>query len=137
VLSRLAIYGDGINDEGTIEAGTLDPETGYTGTFMLRVNDQEPQLDVTAITAEPAQVAARIEPFVTTETPASRPGLYRLIVHIDPHQKPAVYKGDRRGKLRITFAHPRIKLLDLGVEFVVVKPKSLFGGTGVAAADRP
>jgi hypothetical protein len=116
VLRRLAVYGEGVTPAGTIEAGTIDPRAGYSGTYILRVNDDQPELKVTQITTEPALLEARLERYA--ESGAS--GIYRIFLHIRPSDVAAVYQGENRGKLSITFDHPRIKSLDLGVEFVAL-----------------
>ena len=117
VLSRLTAYGKDVDIHGSIDAGTLDADQGYQATFTIKVNDNEPNLVVTNITAEPSFIGARLEPY----SEAGNPGLYRLHVHIPPSDRPAAYRGEKQGKLTISFDHPRISKLDLGIDFIVKK----------------
>lgn len=117
VLRRLAVYGKDIQPWGIIEAGTIDSSQGYQAEYMLKVNDNLLDLTTSSVETSPSFVEAH----VTSYDPVKKPGLYRLRVHIPPSGHPGNYQGDRRGKIRLTFDHPRIKTLDLGIEFVVVK----------------
>jgi hypothetical protein len=123
VLGRLTVYGQHIDNRGHIKAGTLDARTGFNGVFTLRVNDRQPDLNVTGVTADPAFITARLEPY----SKDGNPGFYRLHVEVPPSDVPAAYVGEKHGQLTLLFDHPRITRLELGIEFVVMKSS----GTGV------
>ncbi|MEX2317684.1 MAG: hypothetical protein WD669_11070 [Pirellulales bacterium] len=133
VLRQLVVYGDDINVVGTIEAGTLPPRAAYVGQFTLRVNDDLPDLAVTDVVTAPEFIQASLEPYSESGTP----GLYRLRVRIPADTPPAAYVGENLGKLTLTFDHPRIKSLELGVEFIVLDSVRKSNGTPVAAAHGP
>jgi hypothetical protein len=133
VLRRVAVYGDDIDIYGTIDAGAIDSRDGYERTFLLKVTDEEPKLRVARIETVPAFVEVRVDPYGVGDAtdvrgptdddtaPARAAGLYRLHVRIPPRNVPAAYQGDNRGKISISFDHPRIKPLELGLDFVVLK----------------
>jgi hypothetical protein len=123
VLGRLTVYGQHIDNRGHIKAGTLDSRTGFNGVFTLRVNDRQPDLNVTGVTADPAFITARLEPYSKDGTP----GFYKLHVEVPPSDSPAAYVGEKQGQLTLLFDHPRITKLELGIEFIVMKSS----GTGV------
>ena len=84
---------------------------------MLKVNDDLLELSTTRVETSPAFIEASVEPHET----AKKPGVYRLRVRIPPSGRPGNYQGDRQGKIMVTFDHPRIKSLELGIEFVVLR----------------
>jgi hypothetical protein len=116
VPSRLVVYGNDIDEFGTIEAGTVTPRRGYRGTFTVKVNDPEPRLGIKYIEAAPDLIEARLEP----DTSAGARGIYRLSVQIPPSEVAVACVGKDQGKLTIAFDHPRIEILELGVEFIVL-----------------
>jgi hypothetical protein len=115
VLGGLTVYGKDLNEMGNIAVGTLDAQKGYETTLTIKVNDAEPKLYLTGISAEPAYIEAQLEP-----SAENRSGSYDLHVRIPPTDRAAGYLGQNRGKLTISFDHPRIEQLNLGVEFVVL-----------------
>jgi hypothetical protein len=134
VLGRLTVFGEDLEDNGTIDAGTINARAGYSGTLMIQVTDENPELGSIRIAAEPAFIEARVEPY----DGGQKPGMYRLYVHIPPREDSAVYQGEDRGSLTISFDHPRIKPLQLGVEFVVlnsVRPR--IGEVGNMVRQKP
>jgi hypothetical protein len=131
VLRRLAVYGKEINIWGTIEIGQIDPLVGYEASFVLKAYDDDPELRVTEIRAQPDFIEARIEPFDDGKTP----GTYRMTVRIPPvpQSTPGVYQVENQGKLTIAFDHPRIEPLELGIDFYLTKlPGWKPGGSQVA-----
>jgi hypothetical protein len=116
ILGRLTVYGKDVTSFGTIQAGLIDASRGYDGFVTIKINDPETELSVREIVAEPSYIEAHFEPF----TEANAEGLYRLRVHIPPSDKAASFRGNKQGKLRLTFDHPRISELELGVDFIVL-----------------
>jgi hypothetical protein len=120
VIRRLSVHGPDIDVTGTISAGTVDSERGYTGMFTVRVNDAEPELPLVDTYTTPSFVEVLWQPYGDKAVA----GLYRLQVRVPPQATPAVFQGPTKGKVKLVFAHPRISELDLGIEFVVMKSRS-------------
>ena len=117
VTGRLSVYGKDMRSWGIIEAGTIDWQRGYQNELLIKVNDADRELVTTHTETFPEFVEAKLEPHAA----AGKPGLYRLKLRIPPDGRPGAYQGDRQGKITISFDHPRIKSLELPIEFVLVK----------------
>jgi hypothetical protein len=116
VLGRLTVYGKDLNEMGNIEVGTLDEGKGFETTLTIKVSDADPMLKVSEVTTIPNYIQAQLDALPDRGIP----GMYRLHVRIPPGRRAASYLGQNRGKLAISFDHPRIEQLNLGVEFVVL-----------------
>ena len=117
VTGRLSVYGKDMRSWGIIEAGTIDWQRGYQTDLTIKVNDAERELVATRIETFPKFVEATLEP----QAAADKPGLYRLKLRIPPDGRPGAYQGDRQGKITISFDHPRLKSVELPIEFVLLK----------------
>jgi hypothetical protein len=115
VLRRLSVFGEGIDYDGTLNVGLLKPAQGLDRVLTVRVQDRDKDLRVTGVTTHPEFIKATLEPFPG----ANLPGMYRLRLQIPPGAKPGNYRNDNLGKIRLTFDHPRIDSLELGMSFVV------------------
>ncbi len=115
VLRRLSVFGQGIDFDGTLDVGIVNPGTEFERVLTVRVQDQLKDLKITAVETQPSFVEAHLEPFPGKNAA----GMYRLRLRIPPDATPGNYRGENLGKVRLTFEHPRIDSLELGVSFVV------------------
>ncbi|HTN75620.1 MAG TPA: hypothetical protein VL096_10250, partial [Pirellulaceae bacterium] len=116
---RISIVGQKINSDGQVEFGTLGYGKGAKTRLKLKVRDQDGDLRLAKINVRPSFVNV-------TLTPASVEGvtgLYDLVVEVPPDAEPCGYRGDAMGTIDFEFAHPRIKDLQLLVDFSVRPPK--------------
>jgi hypothetical protein len=115
VLRRLAIYGQGIDGEGTIDLGTVPRGVGKKLTLVMKVRDSQTDLNVVGIRSTPEFLKASVKP----HDEALSHGLYDLSLELPADVKPCTYLGLRSGELKIDFDHPRIDDLTLEVHFAV------------------
>jgi hypothetical protein len=115
VLRRLAIYGHGIDGDGTIDLGTIPRGAGAKRKFLVKVRDQQPVLHVKELRAEPSFVQASLVPHAGE----SVPGLYHLMIEVPATVEPCAYVGNPSGRLTIDLDHPRIDDVSLTLLFAV------------------
>jgi hypothetical protein len=120
MLSRLAVFGKGVDGLGRIELGTLPYGRGAKCRLRVKVRDPNTQLPVRTLTVDPKGVRV-------TFTPSSvgAPGLYDLEVEVPQDAEPCAHRGDAMGTIRLDFDHPRIPKLELMVDFSVRPPREL------------
>lgn len=120
VLRRLAIHGTGIDQTGTIRFDTIDPEVGGKIRLVMKLHDSQLELPVTKIVCDPEFVEAKI----TSYKPSGKEvGLYYLDVVVPPGIAPMARAETNPGTIHVDFDHPRVKDLDLKLEFIVASPE--------------
>jgi hypothetical protein len=116
VLRRLAVYGEGIDDTGTINFGVLPCGVEHKLNFIVKVRDELSTLTVRDLHVTPDFIGVRLEPISDSSAPEN---LYRLTVTLPATASPCVYRVQRFGKIHFEFDHPRIIELTLAVDFVL------------------
>ena len=117
VLRRVAVYGDGIDKSGTLSFGVQPRGVAHRRKVVVKVNDQQPKLELESITTKPEFLQVQLSPY-DKDTPEKN--LYYLDVEIPANAPEYVSHGAQLGKITLTFAgHPRIKQLKLHVDFVI------------------
>lgn len=116
VLRRLAVYGEGIDDTGTINFGVLPCGVEHKLTFIVKVRDKQSTLNVRDLRVTPGFIRVHLEEFKESSVPEN---LYRLTVTLPATAPPCVYRVQRFGKIQFAFDHPRITELTLNVDFVL------------------
>ncbi|MCA9247574.1 MAG: DUF1573 domain-containing protein [Planctomycetales bacterium] len=116
VLRRLAVYGRGIEADGAISFGALAHGEGARRTFLVKVRDPLPQLEVQQIVANPAWIRAELRPMEDARAEAA---LYQLVVEVPPDAPAGFYGDQAAASLRISFDHPRIEDLELAIRLIV------------------
>jgi hypothetical protein len=120
MLSRLAVFGKGVDGLGRIELGTLPYGRGAKWRLRVKARDPATQLPVNAMTVEPSNVRVAFTPSTT-----GAPGLYDLEVEVPEDTEPCAHRGDAMGTIRLDFDHPRIPKLELMIDFSVRPPREL------------
>lgn len=117
---KLVILGPDINDFGHIEFGTLSYGKGAKASLKVRVRDDDPRLNVQRIVVDPKFLQVKFTPSTNSATP----DMYDLTIEVPRDAEPCGYRGDAMATMRIEFDHPRIKDLNLLVDFSVRPPRS-------------
>jgi len=113
VLRRLAVYGEGIDESGTIDFGIVPAGEEHRRQFVVKVHDQQSVLTIREMRVDPDFVKVDLQPY------DGQQNLYRMAVTLPATAPKSVYRGQRLGTIHIDFEHPRIQQLDLKVKFVL------------------
>ena len=116
VLRRFSVYGAGIHDNGIIDLGSVPTGNAKRLKFLLKVRDDELELNVKDIQVSPEFLKVQLVKHVDDQTP----GIYDLIVELPDNVAPCQYLGNPLGSFTITTDHPRIPTIELAVSFAVV-----------------
>jgi hypothetical protein len=114
-IRRIAVYGDGVTSWGTIQLGQVDSNLGCERRYLVKINDEDPELSLAGASMEPDFVVAKLTPHEQLR----KPGYYQLLLRIPPTGTSGVYQGDQQGRMTLKFSHPRIERLEMGLEFVL------------------
>ena len=82
----------------------------------MKVSDQRRRLTAERIETEPAFLHARLTPYAAGSRDV---GLYRLEVEIPGDAPSCAYTGEHRGVVRLRTDHPRLRTIELQVDFVL------------------
>jgi hypothetical protein len=118
VVRRVAVYGPGIDQRGTIQLGIVRSHSGTKRRFIVKVRDDLPNLTVKKISTHPEFVNATLQPAKVSETAS---GVYVLDIEIPKGAHPCDFIAKEKGSLQIKFDHPRIDSLRLALDFAVVR----------------
>ena len=118
VIRRLNVY-DQDRPVKSVDFGDIKGRRGAKKRLIMRLIDDQPELNVKKITVDPPEVQVRVLP-VSGRGPAKSNGVYVIEVEIPPDGK-GVYRPDDPGSIRIEFDHPRVQELELGLTFHVIK----------------
>lgn len=118
-LRRLAVYGSAIDGDVGILLGNVKQGTAKRAKLLMKVRDDELNLNVQEVKIEPEFLKAEV--VAHTEGDQVKPGLYDLIIDVPADAPPGQYQGNPVGKLRVEIKHPRIESLELPVHFSVVE----------------
>ncbi len=121
IMGRVSIFGAGIDQYGSVMFGTLAHGKGATARLKLKLRDEDGDLKVRDIKVNPEFVKVELRP----NDKAERKGLYDLVVSIPPDTEPCAYRFGNEGTIHFEFDHPRVKKLDLKVDFSVRPPVEL------------
>lgn len=117
VLRRLAVYGEGVEADGSVDLGILNRGSGCHRRLILKVRDEHPDLTVANIETSPKFVEAVMTPY---QTEGQAGGLYRLELEIPEDAPACVYRGAELGAVTLRIDHPRIEDLTLKLRFAVI-----------------
>lgn len=115
VVRRVAVYGKGIDSTGKMTLGKVRQGKGLVKHFTVKVRDEDPNLVLSNVEAEPDFIQLAVEPYEKANTP----GLYRMTVSIPKAAPPTVRMGEF-GKLMVAFKNPRLKPLEFDLEFAIL-----------------
>lgn len=116
VEGRLRISGPKVDAGGTLRLGPLSLGQSVQETVVLKVNDDLRTLSVRQVETRPAFLRVQMGPF---QKGTEQHGLYRLNVEI--RDAPSCnYSGSELGLIRLKTDHPRLKTIDVRVDFSVV-----------------
>lgn len=121
VLGRLSVFGAGVDQFGSVMFGTLAYGKGKTIQLTVKLRDTDPELKVSNLVVEPQFVKVELKPHPNQQ----RAGLYDLTVEIPPETEPCAYRVGHEGRIHFEFDHPRVKKLDLKVDFSVRPPPEI------------
>lgn len=116
VLRQVAVYGKGIDGDGVVRFGVLEPLEEHRLKFLVKVHDSEPDLRVQEIKVSPEFLQVRLEPFQRGKGGGD---LYHLDVIVPASAPPSVHQGNSIGQIELVFDHPRLEPLNLAVDFSV------------------
>lgn len=116
VLRRLAVYGESIDETGTIEFGVLPYRQEHKLKYVVKVYDEVSTLVVRNVTVKPDFIKAQLEPY---RHPSAPENLYQLTVTLPASAPPCIHRGQRMGEIQFEFDHPRISELTLNVDFAL------------------
>ncbi len=115
VLRRLSIYGQGIDGQGVVDLGTVPRGVGKKITLVVKVRDEQVDLQVREVHITPRILRATLQPRHSDRDS----DLYDLTLEIPAGIEPCTYLGSPSGKLMVDLDHPRIEDLTLDVHFAV------------------
>lgn len=116
VLRRLAVHGDGVQENGVVDMGIHPPGVAWQHRLLLRVRDLEQELRLTDVDIKPDFLKVSLAP-CRTESGA---GLYTLDISVPADAPRCIYRGVQLGELKLTFDHPRIRELELRLGLAVM-----------------
>ena len=96
--------------------GALSAGQSVQETLLLKVNDDCRLLTVKQVETRPDFLRAHVVPF---RSGSEQYGLYRVEVEMRD-APPCNFSGDQIGLIRLKTDHPRLKTIDLWVDFSVV-----------------
>ena len=118
VLRRLSAYGPNIDGDGMIDLGILKTTQAHRTKVLLKVRDEERQLEFHDIRVQPEFVHVEIKPVKGME----EKGLYEMQIEVPAGAPAGSYKGINEGSIQSTIEHPRISSLDLKLGFMIAQP---------------
>jgi len=110
VLRRLAVYGGGIDKTGTIFMGVQPRGVAHRRKLVLKVLDEQKQLDLQKATSQPDFLNLELSPYEGGDGVGN---LYQLEVEIPADAPEYVARGTQLGQIHLEFDHPRITELKL------------------------
>jgi hypothetical protein len=117
VIRRLAVYGPGIDDTGTVDMGILAPRQGRKRRLFMKLRDEQPEMVVERIETTPDFLQVSVTPY---RADSRATGLYRLDIAIPADAPECGYRGTELGKIRLAIDHPRVEELTLKASFAIV-----------------
>jgi hypothetical protein len=118
VYRRLAVYGEGIDSNGSLDLGFVQPGEGRQRRLALRVRDRETNLVLKRAEIDPEFIQVSLTPHETSADVK----LYHLDITVPRDAPKCVYRGMRPGKMKLFFDHPRIEDLTLDL-YLAVMPR--------------
>ena len=118
VLRRLAVYGGGVDDNGTIHFGVQPRGVPHTRKLTIKVHDAQTKLDLSQIQTQPEFLQVDLRPY-RDDVDSAEGNLYRLAVTIPADAPEHIARGPQLGKIQLKFDHPRIEELSLGIDFIL------------------
>ncbi len=116
-LRRLAVYGPGIDAEGTVAFGAVSRAAGAKKRLLMKVRDPEAELAVNRIRTTPEFLSVRVVPGAEAATK----GLHYLELEVPPGAPRSDFLSGSPATILIEFEHPRIRQLELTAQFAVVE----------------
>lgn len=115
VEGRLSISGAKVDAGGILRLGLLEAGHSVRETLVMKVNDDCRSLAVKQIETKPEMLRVRVAPF---QAGSDRIGLYRVEVEVRD-ARPGSFTGTNVGTVRLKTDHPRLRVIDLKVDFSV------------------
>ncbi len=116
VLRRIAVYGKGIDSNGTISFGVVPSGREHMRRLIVKVHDNDPHLSVRDLQITPSFVTARLLPYGRE---SGIDNLYHLLISLPATAPETICRGEQLGMIRFEFDHPRIKELVLNLDFIL------------------
>ena len=128
VNGRLTFYSPKIVDRNVLQLGMRPQGQRIHEILVMKVNDPCHRLTATHIETEPAFLQARLASYAGGPKDL---GLYRLEVEIPGDAPSCAHTGEHRGVVRLRTDHPRLRVIELQVDFVLAADNE--GAAPVAA----
>ena len=116
VSGRLTFYSPKLVDRNVLQLGTRPQGERIHETLVMKLSDKRRRLTAERIETEPAFLHARLAPYAGGPNDA---GLYRLEVEIPGDAPSCAYTGEHRAVVRLRTDHPRLRVIELQVDFVL------------------
>jgi hypothetical protein len=116
VLRRLAVYGDGVQENGVVDLGIHPTGKAWQHRLLLKVRDEDTDLRLASVKTQPEFIQVALVPYRTE----SKVRLYHLDISVPADVSACTYRGVRLGELQLMFDHPRIKDLTLRLALAVM-----------------
>lgn len=115
VLGRLAMVGSSVDRRGVLDLGVIPHGKGTKKRLMLKVRDEDRELRILSVSAEPSFIQTKIVPYKESA------GLSYVEFEVPSTAPVCSFRGQQLGKVVINFDHPRIESLDLKVRLTVIE----------------
>lgn len=112
IRQQITVSGPGALEDKLLKLGKVDHRQGLKRKFLVKINDEAPELVVKHKNVTPEYLRVALEPYKTGESSA----LYRMEVEVPAGAVRGALMGDKRGKIHFEFDHPRVRKLALEVE---------------------
>lgn len=117
-LRRLAVYGNALDVDTGIDLGYVQQGVGKKVRLLMKVRDEQLDLNVKEVKFEPAFLKCEVTPHM--EKGEAKAGLYDLVVELPADAPEGQYRGSPEGKVNVVIEHPRIESLELPIRFSVI-----------------
>jgi hypothetical protein len=116
VNGRLSFCSPKIADYNVLHLAARPRGERIRETLVVKVSDERRRLTAERIETEPPFLRARLLPYAGAPQDA---GLYRLEVEIPDDAPACAHTGQHRGHVRLRTDHPRLRTIELLVDFVL------------------
>ncbi len=114
VVGHLAFYDDGLDENGVLHIGAIDPAETTVRTIMLKQRKSASELQLTDFDVDPDFLDVELE---TIRYRKGETSLYNLRVTIPAHRVTRPYSGPSAAKLNLQFEPADVGSAHLAIEF--------------------
>ena len=118
VIRRLSVYGPEINVFGTVDMGRVRQGNSAHVRLLLKLRDPQRELPLKRVETTPSFLRVAVEPYKVDDS--REQGLYYLHIEVPKDAPTFRLPPTQRGAIHIEFDHPRVAVLDLPVELIVI-----------------